>query len=293
MTDACDGGRAGSGVPARGEDEGRPSATYGVVSSLPVSRGDGGSGVQVIARAARVLRALEGEPLGLSLTQLAERVHLPRSTVHRIVTALAAEGFLASASPAGRVHIGPEFARLATAGTAELWRPVEPYMMRIADQLGETVDCAILDGSRVRVIQVIPTARHTLRAIAEVGQTLPLHSSSQGKALLAEFDPATAARMLPLTFDRFTPYTLTSAAEITAELEQVRRTGIAYDREESALGVTAAAIALRVPSGISVAISVIVPSQRYATLAQQVDRALADLRRQALRAHGAPPAPAP
>ena len=68
-------------------------------------------GVQVIARAAQVLRALEGEPHGLSLARLAERVALPRSTVHRIVTALAAEGLLASVSSTGGVRIGPEFAR--------------------------------------------------------------------------------------------------------------------------------------------------------------------------------------
>jgi DNA-binding IclR family transcriptional regulator len=58
-------------------------------------------GVQVIARVGQVLRALDGEALGLSLAQLADRVGLPRSTVHRIVTALVAEGLVANASPAG------------------------------------------------------------------------------------------------------------------------------------------------------------------------------------------------
>src|SRR5712691_8915402 len=98
---------------------------------LPAVTGtESAGGVQVIARAAQVLRALESEPQGLSLAQLAERVGLPRSTVHRIVTALAAEGLVASVSPTGRVRIGPEFARLA-AGAGEFWRPVEPFMRRL------------------------------------------------------------------------------------------------------------------------------------------------------------------
>ena len=59
-------------------------------------------GVQVIVRVGQVLRALDGEDQGLSLAQLAERIGLPRSTVHRIVTALTAEGLVATASPAGR-----------------------------------------------------------------------------------------------------------------------------------------------------------------------------------------------
>src|SRR5262249_39235755 len=119
-------------------------------------------GVQVIVRVGQVLRALDGESKGLSLAQLAERIGLPRSTVHRIVTALAAEGMVATASPAGRVRIGPEFARLASYSHADLWTPVEPFMRRIFDEIGETVDCSVLDGTRVRVIHGIQ-ARHHLR----------------------------------------------------------------------------------------------------------------------------------
>lgn len=70
-------------------------------------------GVQVIARAGQVLRTLDLEDEGLSLAQLAERIGLARSTMHRIVTALATEGMLATASTDGRVRAGPEFARLA------------------------------------------------------------------------------------------------------------------------------------------------------------------------------------
>src|SRR5919107_266739 len=84
------------------------------------------NGVQVIARAAQILRALDGEPDGLSLSQLSERLDLPRSTVHRVVTALAAEGLLAAASPNGRVRLGPELARLALASRRELRLELRP-----------------------------------------------------------------------------------------------------------------------------------------------------------------------
>src|ERR1700735_5297633 len=67
----------------------------------------GGLGVQVIARAASVLRALEGRPEGLSLGQIAREVGLARSTVHRIVAALANEDFVAEAQPGRGVRIGP------------------------------------------------------------------------------------------------------------------------------------------------------------------------------------------
>ena len=57
------------------------------------------SQVQVIARAAAILRALEDENSGLSLGQIAQRVSLARSTVQRIVAALSAEVFVIAAGP--------------------------------------------------------------------------------------------------------------------------------------------------------------------------------------------------
>ena len=64
------------------------------------------SQVQVIARAATILRALEEENAGLSLGQIAQRVNLARSTVQRIVAALETEKLVIAASPNGRVRLG-------------------------------------------------------------------------------------------------------------------------------------------------------------------------------------------
>jgi len=239
--------------------------------------------VQVIARAAQLLRALEGEPQGLSLAQLSERVGLPRSTVHRIMTALTAEGLLVSVASTGRVRIGPEFARLA-AGAAELWRPAEPFMRRLHDQLGETVDCAMLDGSQVRVIHVIPTTRHMLRAIADVGQSFPLHCTAKGKALLAALDRRTALRMLPSVLHRYTSHTLTSVTAIEAELDKAAQTGVALDFEEATLGICAAAIAVREPAGTLLTISVVVPAQRFPAAEAAITVALQQAREDMLAA---------
>ena len=238
-------------------------------------------GVQVIARVGQVLRALDGENKGLSLAQLANRIGLPRSTVHRIVTALAAEGMVATASAAGRVRIGPEFARLASYSHADLWSPVEPFMRRIFDEIGETVDCSVLDGSQVRVIHGIQ-ARHHLRVAAEVGATYPLATSAKGRAILAAYPPEAAARLLPDVLERFTDKTVTDRAGILEVLETARQTGVAYNREEATRGICTAAIAIRASSGALMAISVPVPTQRYWDLEEKLTRVLLEVRQEAL-----------
>jgi IclR family transcriptional regulator, acetate operon repressor len=257
-----------------------------LVSTAPPAR-PAQPGVQVITRAAQIFHALDGEPLGLSLAQLADRVGLPRSTVHRIVTALVAEGFLASASPTGRVRIGPEFARLAVSRQPSLWAEVEPYMQRIYDEIGETVDCAVPERDSVRVIHVIP-ARHQLRATAEVGMTFPIHASSKGRALLAEYSDARVSRMLPASLQRFTGKTQTSLPALLRELAAVRARGVAYDREEVTAGICAAAIAVRSQSDALLAISVAVPAQRYQELEDKITGVLQAVRREAAAAHREP-----
>jgi DNA-binding IclR family transcriptional regulator len=239
----------------------------------------------VIARAAQILRALDGEPHGLSLSQLSERLSLPRSTVHRVVSALSAERLLASASPNGRVRLGPELARLALASRRELRLELRPHLQKLFDRLNETVDCAVLDGDHLRFVDQI-AAPHRLRAVSAVGATFPLHCTANGKALLAELAPDEVARVLPTRLRRFTPATLTIRAELFEELDRVRETKVAFDREEHTTGISAAGIAIRDPFGALAAISVPMPTQRFEGREAEIATALGDARGDILRGLG-------
>jgi len=235
----------------------------------------------------QILRALDGEPSGLSLAQLAVRLGLPRSTVHRIVSALVTEGLLAVASPSGRVRIGPEFARIAASSQHDLWREIEPFMRRIFDALGESVDCAVLGDGHVRVVHLIP-ATHQLRVVAEIGTTFPLHGSSKGKALLAELEPEKVFSLLPARLERFTEHTQTNLRVLLDELSAIRASGVAYDFEEVTPGVCAAAIAVREPFGSLVAVSVAAPAHRFRERQEEITRVLAGVKAEASVAFRAP-----
>src|SRR3954469_20627110 len=247
----------------------------------------GNGGVQVIARAAQILRALDGAPNGLSLSQLSARRALPRSTVRRVVSALAAEGLLAAASPNGRVRLGPEIARLALASRRELRLELRPYLQRLFDTLNETVDCAVLDGDHLRFIDQI-AAPHRLRAVSSVGATFPLHCTANGKALLAELSPEEVARVLPPPprWRRRPESTTPVRAELMAELEQIRETKVAFDREEHTTGISAAGIAIRDPFGAVAAISVPMPTQRFEGREPEIADALTSARRDILSGLG-------
>lgn len=234
-------------------------------------------GIQVVSRVAQIFRALDGEPQGLSLSQLAKRVSLPRSTTHRIVSALTAEGLLAAASPNGRVLLGPEISRLA-AGRREFWRELRPFMERLFFSVEETVDCSILDGDHIRFVDQI-AGSHRLRAVSVVGSSFPLHSTANGKAILAALTPDERARLLPGRLKRYTDNTITNPTILMQELEDIRAAGgVAYDREEHTLGISAVGIALRDPSGDFAALTVPMPTQRFVGREDRIAQALLDLK---------------
>jgi DNA-binding IclR family transcriptional regulator len=231
------------------------------------------AGVQVLARAAAILRAVHGHPEGLSLAELALAAQLPRSTVHRLAAALAEEGLLEAASPAGGLRLGPEIRRLARGTGADLREQLRPILELLAASLGETVDCGLLDGDQIRFIDQLP-APHRLRAVSSVGACFPLHCTANGKAALALIGAERTRRLLPARLPRFTAATITRRTDLLAELERIGPAGVAFDHEEHTAGICAAGVAVRDAAGRIAALSVPVPAQRFAGREQEIEREL-------------------
>ena len=220
------------------------------------------SQVQVIARAATILRALEEENKGLSLGQIAQRVNLARSTVQRIVAALECEKQVIAATPNGLVRLGPAILRLAASVRSDFLALARPYLERLSEELHETVDLAMIKKDYLVFIdQVIGSQR--LRAVSAVGETFPLYCTANGKAYLAQLSEAGVEKLVGRAYEPRTPHTITKLDALLKELAEARRAGAAYDREEHTLGICAVGVALHDPLGNPIAISVPVPSQRF------------------------------
>jgi IclR family acetate operon transcriptional repressor len=240
------------------------------------------TGIQVIARAAAILRALESEPDGLSLGEIAKRIALPRSTVQRIVAALGRERLLASASPQARVRLGPALVTLAAAANVGTERIARPIMQELSQRADETVDLSILKAdSAVFVAQIQGTQR--LVAVSAVGKAFPLHCTANGKALLALLTPERRASLLAGRLQRYTKATKTDRAALEAEIKDITKTGLAYDLEEHSAGICAIGAALRDSLGREFSLSIPVPAARFADKRQLLSRlliqALAELTR--------------
>ena len=220
------------------------------------------SQVQVIARAATILRALEDENAGLSLGQIAQRVNLARSTVQRIVSALETEKLVIAATPNGRVRLGPTILRLAASVRSDFIALARPFLERLSEELHETVDLSTVKKDHLVFIDQV-TGSQRLRTVSAVGESFPLYCTANGKAYLARLDDGAIEQLIGRAYETRTPKTLTKLGALLADLKAVRKTGVAFDREEHTLGISAAGVALQDPLGNTVAISVPAPTHRF------------------------------
>jgi len=250
----------------------------------PVSTpGDDRNGVQVIRRAVQILNALRDERDGASLSQIAERTGLARSTVHRLVGALESERLIATASRSGRFRLGPAFSTYAQAAEFNFALDFHPVMSRLSQSLNETVDLAVLEHDHARIVHQIAATRR-LYAVSLVGAVFPTYCTACGKALLAELPDEQVERVLGGRLERHTPHTVVDVDALLAELEQVRETRIAYDREEHTIGICAVGTSLTDAAGRVVAMSVPMPAQRFAENETAAAEALLAARNEVARA---------
>lgn len=240
---------------------------------------DNGSGVQVIARAAAILRSLKNESGGLSLGQIAQKVDLPRSTVQRIVGALQAENLVIAATPGRGIRLGPELTSLAQAGHIDIAEFFRPYLVDLSRTTGETVDLAVMRGRRLIFIDQIPGS-HRLRTVSFVGESFPLFNTANGKACLALLPDNRIKNMFEAEFGADTPRDF---SRLLAELTNIRREGVAFDIDEHTPGISAVGGAIIDVNGDTYAVSIPTPSIRFAAIREMItDRlkaSLEDLRR--------------
>ena len=231
--------------------------------NFPTGRDDG---IQVLRRAAAALDEIAAEPGRLRLVDLGERLGLAKSTARRLLVGLVEVG-LASVDSQGRFALGDRllgFGNSDGAHISAIFRPTIERVARATD--GETVDLSVLRGQRMWFIDQIESS-HRLRAVSAVGVRFPMESTANGKAALAALDDADAEAAISRLGSQ-------DGDRLRAEVAEIRRTGIAFDRDEHTPGISAAAIAGRAVGDNMVAISVPAPTERFLEKEQRIVAAL-------------------
>lgn len=218
-----------------------------------------------VRNAARLLKAFSAREPELGVTELAQRLEIGKSSVHRLLATLCSEGLIEQNTATGRYRLGLAVHDLGGAVSAgsTMHAAVLLPMSDLRTRTGETVQLGVLDGREVVYVERLENP-NALRAHIDDGRRIGAHATGAGKCLLAYLPPNQLDRLLDgWELPRFTPHTLTSPAALRRDLLKTRRRGYAINLQESELGTFSVAAPIRDTAGrVVAALAVIGPAHR-------------------------------
>ncbi|KEJ88933.1 IclR family transcriptional regulator [Sulfitobacter donghicola] len=237
-------------------------------------------GIQVLSRAATILRILRDSQSGMSLGQIASKAGLPRSTVQRITGALVDERFVMN-DPEGRgLRLGPELSAFAGASQYNIVEHCRLFLTELTQKTGETADLSVMRGVGMTFLDQVP-GTHRLTTLSKVDEVFPLTTTANGRSCLAELPRDDARELIQAEWVRNGVGGDIEA--LCSQLDEISEAGLAYDLNEHFAGISAVGFAFRDWAGTLHAISVPMPTTRFADMKATVEAVLLETKRDVTR----------
>lgn len=254
------------------------------------------SGLQTVLKLGPVLDLFTVDRHTWGVTEVAETLSIPRSSAHALLTSLVEIGLLQTRGR-GRYSIGWRVLELGEVlrSRTDLRTLAEPVLEDLVRQYGETTHLAVIDRMTVLYIDKVMGTHNIVVRGARVGARLETHCTAVGKVLLAHQDRTRVLEHFgDRALSRHTPTTITDVPSLLAELDEVKITGIAFDRGEQLPEIHCLAVPVRDEMGAVVAaVSISVPAHRFqarqADLVKAVRGAATEIQRHLTNALDRPP----
>jgi len=222
--------------------------------------------IESIKRAIQVLNSFTFKERELGVTELSKRLNLHKSTIHRILITLEDEDFIVKNQITQKYYLGIKLFKLGNIvqNQIEIRSLSLPIMKELAKKTEESIDLNIISDDKRVSIEKIESSQD-IRAIIQLGKSLPLYCGGSGKALLAFLPEKEIDRFIKETkLEKLGPNTITDPEKLKEHLKKVRKNGYAISFEERVLGSISIAAPIRDHSGKVIAsLSVSGPISRF------------------------------
>lgn len=193
--------------------------------------------VQSVKNALKILKLFTPKTPQLSVTEIATSMTLPKSTVHRLLKELVAEGFLTQDEKNAKYQLG--FSILALGGVVqshkELYLEAEPLLKDFANQFKLPIHICVMEQFKVvylmREMGEIPR-----KLVTKIGRHSDLHCTAEGLAILAFKSKKLIDHVLSQPLANYTPYTITDVEALNKELLKIRKNRIAIAKDTFFVG---------------------------------------------------------
>lgn len=252
--------------------------TDDVVAGPAIGRVDRDYTVRAVDRVCAILDLLQESVDGVSLIDLAKATDMPKSSLFRYLWTLEAHRYVERDPDSALYRLGLGFAGMQSRQLEVLRHHSRPWMAKLRDEFGETINLGIWDGASIIYLDIIESLRG-VRLAARPGDRDPLHATALGKAIAAHLPEARIRDALQQSgMPRRTSNTITSLEQYLDELVRIRRIGYALDNGENEVDGRCVAVPIlgtRLPAALSLS----APISRFPL--QDVEKVADALRRAA------------
>jgi DNA-binding IclR family transcriptional regulator len=221
------------------------------------------SKVQSVERAFSVLRCLASGPAGVS--DIADRVELPKSTVSRLLGTLVEIGAVEQSEVLGVYALGELIIELSASASPgrNLVSLARPHLVDLVEEIDEAAGLGLLDGNKVYYVDQVD-GNHEVQVRDWTGESVDAHVVSSGLVMMAYASDEVRESFLSQPLEAWTESSITDPTLIRHRLEEIRRAGFVWVYEEMSEGLNSVAAPIVNPAGMVIgAIHAHGPSYRF------------------------------
>lgn len=247
--------------------------------------------VQSLDRAFDIMEELCRAKDGLPIHMLTERTGLHKSTVHRLLSSMAARGYVRKDEESGRYRMTTKLYALSgqVVENLDLVQIARRPMEALCHRVHETVHLVVPEGTDIVYVHKVDAEQGAIRMFSRIGMRRPMYCTGVGKAMMACMSDEEVDRIWENSnIQAYTPHTIVTRERLQNVLDAVRKRDCAFDNEENELGVRCIAAAIRDYSGkVCGALSISAPLIRMSdSYLAQLKPALIETRDQIARGMG-------
>ncbi|WP_277670323.1 IclR family transcriptional regulator [Saccharomonospora viridis] len=210
--------------------------------------------VRAVERVCSILNLLQESVEGVSLIDVAQETELPKSSAFRYLWTLEAHRYVERDAGTGLYRLGLGFVGMQSRHLEVLRERARPWLEKIRDEFGETVNLTILDGDHIVYLDVVES-KHRVRFASARGFREPLYATAMGHAIASRLPEERIRELLPLSA---TGYEIAPDSYLTG-IGDIQRLGYAISDDGDGRCVAAPLTGTRLP----VALGISAPAARF------------------------------
>ncbi|MBM7551607.1 IclR family transcriptional regulator [Thalassobacillus pellis] len=221
--------------------------------------------IQSVDRALAILNLFDEYSPELKITEISDRMHLNKSTIHSLLKTLQKHHYIEQNTENGKYRLGMKLFERGNIviHNLDIRTTAKRHLIDLSMKTGHTINLVILDGKEGVYIDKVEGSSGTI-LYSRIGRRIPVHCSAVGKVLVAFKKEEELNRILEsYDYIKQPPNTITNEKAFREELDQVKRQGYGYEKEENEPGVCCFAVPVKDHMNqVIAAISLSMPSAR-------------------------------